>query len=489
MDERNSFDRECMMGLISVLLTIVGAILGFFFAKLMARPDAAVLNTRLSLLQQELAGARAEAAKTAQLNVQLRSAIDKLEATVAVERKTNEEKAALLNRMEEQLRQSFQSLSAEALNSNNQAFLHLANATLEKFQSEAQGDLKQRQQAVDNMVAPIGESLKKVDEQIREMENARHQAYGTLTEQVRSLIATQEKLQTETGNLVKALRTPHVRGRWGEIQLRRVVEIAGMLPYCDFVEQETVTTEKGRLRPDLVVRLPGGKNIVVDSKTPSDAYFDAIEATDDEVRKKRMKDHSVQVRNHMTQLSSKAYQEQFEHSPDLVVMFLPGETFFSAALEQEPGLIEYGMSKRVLLASPTTLIAVLSAVAYGWNQETLARNAKQISTLGKELHERLRTFGSYIKSVGKGLDSAVESYNKAVGSLESRVMVSARKFVELGAPITEELAELSPIETTTRNLTLDFDDPEKAAGATTEPVHSNGMDAARKALSASKASD
>jgi DNA recombination protein RmuC len=343
---------------------------------------------------------------------------------------------------------------------------------------------------VENLVAPIGESLKRFDAQIQQIEAARNEAYGGLTAQVKSLITTQEKLQSETGNLVRALRTPIVRGRWGEIQLRRVVEIAGMLNYCDFVEQETVTTSTGRLRPDLIVKLPGGKNVVVDAKTPAEAYFDAIAATDDDVRRQKLLDHARQVRNHMAQLSSKAYQEQFDYSPDFVVMFLPGETFFSAALEQEPGLIEHGMTQNVVLASPTTLIALLRAVAYGWNQEKLARNAQEISTLGKELHDRLRLLGTHIDNVGKGLDRAVESYNKAVGSLESRVMVSARKFVELGAPVTDEIAELNPIETTTRNLTLDFDDPEKAeAGASVEPGDSNGTGSSRKALTATKASD
>jgi DNA recombination protein RmuC len=310
-----------------------------------------------------------------------------------------------------------------------------------------------------------------VDEQIRQMESTRDQAYGNLTNQISSLISTQEKLQSETGNLVKALRSPTVRGRWGEIQLKRVVEIAGMLSYCDFVEQETVTNSSGRFRPDLIVRLPGGKNVVVDAKTPLLAYLEAVEATDDEYRRQKLQDHANQVRTHMTQLSSKLYQEQFEPSPEFVVMFLPGETFFSAALEQDPALIERGVNQKVIPASPTTLIALLKAVAYGWNQEKLARNAQEISSLGKELHDRLRLLGTHIENVGKGLDRAVDSYNKAVGSLESRVMVSARKFVELGAPVTEAIAELNPIETTTRNLTLDFDDaPSLELKASTDPA-------------------
>ena len=475
-----------MMGAANVLLVVVGAVLGFAIAWLLVRPDAAVLNARLSALQQELAKVRGEAAKFNDLNAQLNAAKVKLETTVALERKSNEEKIALLNQMTEELRQSFQALSADALKSNNQAFLHLAHSTLEKFQSEAKGDLELRQQAVENLVAPIGESLKKVDEQIRQMESTRDRAYGDLTTQVRSLITTQEKLQSETGNLVKALRSPTVRGRWGEIQLKRVVEIAGMLPYCDFVEQETVTTNAGRFRPDLIVRLPGGKNVVVDAKTPLLAYLEAVEATDDEHRRQRLQDHASQVRTHMLQLSSKLYQEQFEPTPEFVVMFLPGETFFSAALEQDPALIERGVSQKVIPASPTTLIALLKAVAYGWNQEKLARNAQEISVLGKELHDRLRLLGTHIENVGKGLDRAVESYNKAVGSLESRVMVSARKFVELGSPVTEEIAELSPVETTTRNLTLEFDDPENTEA---EPEAQGNLGLNGKALPASKASD
>jgi len=474
-----------MSGLVNILMVALGAIAGFAIAWLMARPAAASLNTRLLLVQQDLERARAEAAKTAQLKAEMAT----LETKVGMERKGIEEKVALLNQMEEKLRESFQALSSEALKSNNQAFLDLANQTLGKFHSEAQGDLELRQQAVESMVAPIGESLKKVDEQIREIEKARSHAYGSLSEQVRSLIATQEKLQSETGNLVRALRTPHVRGRWGEIQLRRVVEIAGMLPYCDFVEQETVTTSTGRIRPDLVVKLPGGKNVVVDAKTPLLAYLDAMASTDDEVRRQKLTEHAAHVRKHMEQLSSKSYQEQFDPTPEFVVMFLPGETFFSAALEQEPGLIEHGVAQKVIPSSPTTLIALLKAVAYGWNQEKLARNAKEISALGKELHERLRALGAHVEGVGKGLDRAVEAYNRAVGSLESRVMVTARKFAELGAPVTEEIATLEPVETTTRNLTLEFEEsrqlelPEGAATSAEENPE------AEKNAFTSKASD
>jgi len=475
------------MNLTNILLLIIGMSAGFAVAWLMLRPKSAVLSARLSLLQQELNGVRTEAAKSTQLNTQLNSAMAKLQTVVEMEQKANKEKEVLLDEMAERLRDTFQALSAEALKSNNQAFLQLANMTLQKFQSEAKGDLELRQQAVENLVAPIGESLRKVDLQIQQIEAARNHAYGDLTAQVRSLIETQEKLQSETGNLVKALRTPTVRGRWGEIQLKRVVEIAGMLPYCDFVEQETVHTSNGRLRPDLIVRLPGGKNIVVDAKTPLMAYLDAVESVDDDFRRRKLVDHAAQVRTHMTQLGQKSYQEQFDPTPEFVVMFLPGETFFSAALEQEPGLIEKGVAQKVIPASPTTLIALLKAVAYGWNQEKLARNAQEISGLGKELYERLRALGGHFEKVGKGLDSAVENYNKAVGSLESRVMVSARKFAELGAPVAAEIAELNPIETTTRNLTLDFNDAEgetETEAATGSDLLANG-----NSLAAGKSAD
>jgi len=440
--------------------TAVGALFGGTVVWLLVRSRPAVLQSRLSLTEKELAAARVEIAGQQELRSQLDAQVGRLEATLAHEKAAGAEKLQLLTRASEQLRDAFSSLAAEALKSNNRSFLELAKTNLEKFQSEARGDLEARQRAVEHLVLPIQESLGKVDQKIQQIEKERGESYVALREQVQSLIGTQRALQTETGNLVRALRTPAVRGRWGEIQLRRVVELAGMLPYCDFAEQETLTNGEARFRPDLVVKLPGGKIVVVDAKTPLQAYLEAVEATDDDVRRARSADHARQVRDHMARLSSKSYWEQFEASPEFVVMFLPGETFFSAALEQHPGLIEEGVNQRVIPASPTTLIALLRAVAYGWRQEKLARNAQEISALGKELHDRLRSLFGHMDSLGKGLDRAVECYNKAIGTLETRVMVSARKFAELGAPVAEQIPEVEPIETTARTLALDWgDDP------------------------------
>jgi DNA recombination protein RmuC len=383
----------------------------------------------------------------------LNSRVADLTRALTEEQKQAQEKLALLEDAKRQLADAFKVLAADALTSSNTSFLELAKTQLEKFHEGAKGDLEKRQTAIDELVKPVRESLGKVDAKLQEIEKGRIEAYSGLTEQVRSLAETQKELRGETANLVKALRRPQARGRWGEIQLRRVVEMAGMLEHCDFVQQQSTDGEDGRLRPDLVVCLPGHKNIVVDSKAPLEAYLEAIEAPDDETRAAKFKDHARQVRNHITALGRKSYFEQFDFTPEFVVLFLPGEVFFSAALESDPELIELGVSQNVIVATPTTLIALLRAVAYGWRQETLADSAKAISELGQDLYKRLSDLGEHMQKLGKGLGTAVNAYNSAIGSLESRVLVSARRFKELGASaIGAEIAELPPLEISARLL-------------------------------------
>jgi DNA recombination protein RmuC len=441
---------------------VIGLLFGSLIAWLALRSRTARLEAHLSLREKELAAAKAELARVLDDQRSLVESRGRLESALELERKASDEKIELLTksseRAAEDLQNAFKALASDALKSNSTSFLLVAQETLKRFQVQAQGDLDARQKAVADLVAPVQESLSKVDAQIQQMEKERIDAYGGLRQQVESLIGTQKELQSQTGNLVRALRTPNVRGRWGEIQLRRVVEIAGMLSYCDFAEQETITSESGRFRPDLVVKLPGGKQVVVDAKTPLQAFLDAFETTDEETRRTCLAAHARQVREHINTLAGKKYWEQFESTPEFVVMFLPGETFFSAALEQDTGLIEHGVLNKVIPASPTTLIALLKAINYGWNQEKLARNAHEISSLGKELHERLRRLATHITAVGTNLDRAVEAYNQAVGSLESRVLVSARKFAELGASVAEEIPPVEPIETTARALSFEWDD-------------------------------
>lgn len=368
----------------------------------------------------------------------------RFEAELQHQKTLHDERVQTLQQAEHKLSHAFQVLSADALRQSSESFLQLAHNVFKQHEEKAQGDLAMRHEAVHNLIEPIHKSLDKVQERIQDLEKQRVGAYHGLQEQISLLFDAQKKLQAEAGNLAMALRSPTTRGRWGELQLRRVVELSGMLAYCDFDEQIGLGVD-GRLRPDMIIRLPGKRSIVIDAKVPLQSYLDAVDCPDEDRRRDFYKQHATQVRKHVVALGQKAYWEQLEGSPEFVLLFLPGESFFSAALQADPSLIEIGADHRVLIATPTILIALLRTAAYAWRQEDIARNAQDISRLGKELYQRICDMSGHVAEMGKSLGGAMQSYNKMVGTIESRVLVSARRFQDLKADDPKKEIKEAPV--------------------------------------------
>ena len=407
----------------------------------LAAAEATTDELRKQLSQRELEAADLREA-LASAQTQHAQAETRWEAA----RQNLDEQRRLLDEAQARLGDTFKALSADALRESNTAFLQLAQQALA-------AELEPRQQAMDGLVRPLTEALRRYEDEVHQMEVKGQQAYGSVEKQLEMLATRSAELQRETNNLVTALRAPHVRGRWGEITLHRVVELAGMTEHCDYLEQVTVEGETGRLRPDMVVRLPNGREVIVDAKVPLVAYLDALSAPTEEERQAALARHGQQVRHHMNALSGKAYWEEFAKAPAFVVMFIPGESFVAAAAHADPALIEDGMAKGVVVATPTTLIALLHAIAFGWRQEQVAENAERLRTLGGELHDRMQKFTEHLERVGVALGRATGAFNDAVGSLEHRVLPSARRFRELGASAGAEIAPLKSVDVQPRSLT------------------------------------
>lgn len=407
-----------------VITAVVSLLIGTLIAHLRAQKEIAVLQQQNSALT----------------------------ATLDTQRSAADEKIAALEKNRAQLSETFTALSSEALKNNNEQFLKLAQENLKQFNVQAQSELSKKEQSIEHMVKPIKELLEKTEKQIREIEHERKEAYGSISKHLESMAQTQQALHGETRNLVQSLRRPEVRGQWGEMTLKRLVELAGMVEHCDFFEQEHTATDEGNIRPDMIVRMPGRREIVIDVKTPLDAYLNAVEANDDAQREQQMQHHARKVRERVRELASKRYWGQFKQSPDFVVLFIPGDHFLSAALERDTALLEDALKQKVILATPTSLVALLRAVAFGWSQQALTDNAEKIRDLGEELYKRLSTFTGHMAKVGKGLNSSLEHYNRAVGSFERQVMSGARKFTEMGISAGKEPESLEPIEKLARAL-------------------------------------
>jgi len=445
--------------MIYALLLLAGLAVGAACVWLVMSSRVASAERKMSAAEATIPELRSQVQKAAEDFDRLRGQLEqataarvRAETQYAEAAKGLEEQKKLLEESKKALADTFKALSDDALKSNNQAFLELAKKSLEGVLAEGKGELEQRRQAIEGLVKPLRESLHQYEEHIKALEESRQKAYGSLERYLQTLSLSQQQLQKEARNLVTALRNPQVRGRWGEISLRRVVELAGMSEHCDYVEQVSVESHAGRLRPDMVVHLPAGRQIVVDAKVSLEAYLDALSAESEPERLEHRNRHAQQMRAHMNRLSGKSYWEQFAQAPEFVVMFIPGESFFAAAVECDRTLIEDGMERRVVLATPTTLIALLRAVAYGWRQEQLAQNAQAISDLGKELYERLQTFSEHFERIRQGLEGANKAFNRAVGSMEARVFPAARRFKDLGIASGKDLTTVEPVETMPRVL-------------------------------------
>src|SRR3990172_3448910 len=383
---------------------------------------------------------------------ELRQAHAALTVTLEMERQRAQEKISAIEKTHEQLSHTFAALSSQALRSNNEEFLRLATENLKQFQIKAQGELEQKEKSFENLVTPIKQALEKTEQQIQRMELERKEAFGSLSKHLEVMMQSQQLLQGETRNLVQALRRPEVRGQWGEMTLKRLAELAGMVEHCDFYTQETVSGEDSKMRPDMVVRMPDGREIVVDVKTPLDAYLSAVEAADDVSRTKHLEHHARKVRERVRELATKAYWNQFKNAPDFVVLFIPGDQFLSAALDVDHSLLEEALQQKIILATPTSFVALLRAVAYGWRQEALAANADLIREVGEDLYQRLAVFTEHLSKLGGSLEGSVSAFNKAVGSFDSKVLPGARKFVEMGVTPKKALEPPTPLEITPRGV-------------------------------------
>ena len=446
-----------------ILVGVISLAAGFLIAWLWSRSASAAGKLELERRVAGQQGAADELKKqTDTLQQNLRAAQSRLEEEQKLragaqkeaegQRENLAEQKRILEDAERKLKEAFQSLASDTLQMSSQQFLDLAAAKFESLQKQAEGDLEERKVAIAGLVNPLESAVKDLRSEVNKIEVARQEAYGSLRSELQQLVTTGKELRQETGSLVSSLRQPQVKGKWGELTLRRAVELAGMSPHCDFVAQQSVDTEEGRLRPDLIVRLPGGTQIVIDAKVPLHAFLNAVSARSDAEYREAMAQHASLVREHIRNLSAKEYWRQFEPTPEFVVLFVPGESFFSAALEQDRSLIEDAIDKRVVLASPTTLIALLRAIAYGWKEQVVAENAERIKNLGTDLYDRIVVFAGHLVEIAKGLERASKAYNEAVASFDSRLVPAARKFKEMGVGSSGDVPAVEPVETFPRPL-------------------------------------